>query len=171
MPALRSSMYYEIFFGFLVLTCIGYYWKREDLWKWAGICFLFGVVWEIITAANFTYANNLAPMIYFYKDIPIAVCLWWVVNFMLASDISQRLAKKYPDLIATFIAILLIMLPLESIGHNLLKMWTYTDLTFVNVLPYWLPWQVVLGWLFFGVLFLNTLHKYAAKALKQKDCA
>lgn len=168
MPALRASLYYEILFGFLVAACLGHYWGREGLKRWVAISLLFGVLWEIVGEANFAYADNLAPMLYFYKDVPLAVCLWWVVNFMLASDFSRRLAKRYGDIKADFLAILLIMLPFEAIGHNILKMWAYTNPTFVSVPPYWLPWQVVLGWLFFGNLFLSAIYRYVPEAFKQK---
>jgi len=39
-------------------------------------------------------------------------------------------------------------------------MWTYTAQHTIMP-PYFLPWQVVVGWLFFGSLFLSGIYRYA----------
>jgi len=145
---IRSALFLEFLFLPITLCVLGFTFKYDKkIWKKAVIYFLIGLSWEISTEANWIYANNFLPMLYFYKEIPIAMLFYWVSIFSLTFFSFRYLTKKLriDGLLAHIITIFGTLLVAESIGFNVLKMWNYNFNPLFFIPPYFLPIHIIIG--------------------------
>ena len=159
---IRSALYLEFLFLPITLSIVGFTSKYDKkIWEKAIIYFMIGLSWELLTETNWTYTNNFLPMLYFYRDIPIAMLLYWVSIFSLAFFSFYYLTKKLRinALLAQIITIFGVLLVAESIGFNVLRMWNYNFDSLYFVPLYFLPVHMIIGYLVFGNLFLIFMKK------------
>lgn len=159
---IKSALYLEFLFLPITLSVLGFIFKYDkEIWKKTVIYFMIGLCWEILTEVNWTYVNNSLPMLYLYKNIPIAMLFYWVSIFSLAFFSFNYLTKKVRinGLSAQIITIFGVFLVAELIGFNVLKMWNYNFDPLFFVPPYFLPVYIIIGYLVFGNLFLIFMKK------------
>lgn len=160
--SIKSALYLEFLFLPMTLSVLGFTSKYDKkIWEKTIIYFVIGLSWEILTEANWIYTNSFLPMLYFYKDIPIAMLFYWVSIFSLAFFSSNYLTKKLRinGLLAQIITIFGVLLAAESIGFNVLRMWNYNFNPLLFVPPYFLPVHIIIGYLVLGNLFLIFMKK------------
>ncbi|MCK4492362.1 MAG: hypothetical protein KAU03_07035 [Candidatus Altiarchaeales archaeon] len=152
----------------LILGLVSRYDKK--IYKKAVIYFVIGLLWEVLTEANWTYATGLMPMIYFYNDVPIAMLFYWVSVFSLAFFFFSQLTKKFKvsRLLAQMIILFMVFLVAESVGFHILGIWNYNFAHISLIPPYFLPPHIFVGYLTFGNLFLVCMHE---KLYKYRNCA
>jgi len=164
----RSFLYLEFLFLPSMLVILGFVSKYDKgIFRKAALYFMIGLFWELLTESNWAYADKLVPMIYFYKDIPLAMLFYWVSTFSLGFLSYSRITRKFRInmLASQIITIFTVFLVAESIGFNVLRIWAYNlDYTFL-IPPFFLPPQIYVGYLIFGNLFLIFMHK------TQKPCS
>ena len=160
--SIKSALCLEFLFLPIMVSVLGFAFKYDkEIWKKAVIYFIIGLFWEILTEANWIYTDNFLPMLFFYKDIPIAMLFYWVSIFSLTFFSFDYLTKKIEinGLLAQNVTIFGVLLVAESIGFNVLRTWNYNFNPLFFVLPYFLPAQIIIGYLFFGNLFLIFMKK------------
>lgn len=158
----RSVLYLEFLSLPITFSVLGFISKYDKkIWKKAVIYFIIGLSWEILTGANWTYANSFLPMIYVYKDVPMTMLFYWVSVFSFASFSFSFFTKKLRinGLLAQIITIFSVFLVAESIGFNVLKIWNYNFNPIFLMPPYFLPPHIFIGYLIFGNLFLISMRK------------
>lgn len=159
---IRSALYLEFLFLAITFSVLGFIYKYDKkIWKKSVIYFTIGLFWEILTQASWTYTNNFLPMLYIYKDIPVAMLFYWIPVFSLAFFSLSYLIKKLRvnGLLAQIITIFSVFLVAESIGYNVLGLWNYNFNSIFLIPPYFLPPHIFIGYLFFGNLFLIFMRK------------
>lgn len=160
--SIKSALYLEFLFLPMTLSVLGFIFKYDKkIWEKAVIYFMIGLSWEILTEANWIYTDNFLPMLYFYKDIPIAMLLYWVSAFSLTFFSFNYLTKKVRinGLLAQNITIFGVLVVAESIGFNVLRTWNYNFDPLLFVPPYFLPVHIIMGYLVFGNIFLIFMKK------------
>jgi len=159
---IRNILYLEFLLLPITLFILGFISKYDkEIWKRSVIYFMIGLFWELLTEANWTYANRFLPMFYIYKDIPVAILFYWISVFSLAFFSFSYLIKKLRvnGLLAQIITIFSVFLVAESIGFNVLRIWNYNFNSIFLIPPYFLPPHIFIGYLFFGNLFLIFMRK------------
>ena len=159
---IRSVLYLEFLFLPITLFVLGFISKYDTkIWEKAVVYLIIGLSWEILTEVNWTYANNLLPMFYIYKDIPLAMLFYWISVFSLAFFSFSYIVKKAKvnRLFAQTTTIFGVFLVTESIGFNILGIWNYNFNPIFLIPPYLLPPHIFIGYLIFGNLFLISMHE------------
>ena len=159
---IRSVLYLEFLFLPITLFVLGFISKYDTkIWEKAVVYLIIGLSWEILTEVNWTYANNLLPMFYIYKDIPLAMLFYWISVFSLAFFSFSYIVKKAKvnRLFAQTTTIFSVFLVTESIGFNILGIWNYNFNPIFLIPPYLLPPYIFIGYLIFGNLFLISMHE------------
>ena len=160
--SIRSVLYLEFLFLPITLFVLGFISKYDTkIWEKAVVYLIIGLSWEILTEVNWTYANNLLPMFYIYKDIPLAMLFYWISVFSLAFFSFSYIVKKAKvnRLFAQTTTIFSVFLVTESIGFNILGIWNYNFNPIFLIPPYLLPPYIFIGYLIFGNLFLISMHE------------
>ena len=89
------------------------------------------------------------------RDQPSGEALCSTFNFLLKKTKNVR-GETY--FLRSLAFIFMSGITNEVIGHNILMLWEYRYQGVIDVMS--LPWVVVLGWLFFGLIFLTTIRVY-----------
>jgi len=157
---IRNILYLEFLLLPITLFILGFISKYDkEIWKRSVIYFMIGLFWELLTEANWTYANRFLPMFYIYKDIPVAMLFYWISVFSLAFFSFSCSTKRVNRFSAQIITIFSVFLIAESIGFNVLRIWNYNFNSIFLIPPYFLPPHIFIGYLFFGNLFLIFMRK------------
>lgn len=154
--------YLEFLFLPLTLLILGFVSRYDKkIYKKAIIYFVIGLLWEVLTEANWTYSTGIVPMMYLYKDVPIAMLFYWVSVFSLAFFFFSQLTKKFKvsRLLAQMITLFTVFLVAESVGFTILGIWNYNFDHIFLIPPYFLPPHIFVGYLTFGNLFLICMHE------------
>jgi len=140
------------------------------------IALILGLSVEILLAPVFKY-NNTKLTLFFplgAEKIYIGIVLAWGVVLSLATlmtrFLQKKIIKKSGDvvyLLCGIFSLLLIGASAEIIGYNL-KLWIYTTKIETNIPIFNTPIRPVLGWLFFGSIFLIIIRVFEDEIEKIK---
>jgi len=129
---------------------------------------IIGLMFEIQVAPMFLY--NTEKLTYYFvvgvEAIPISIILAWCCTLntcILLIEIIKKIKSEEKITNGKYffyglISLLITGVLLEFIGHHLgLWSYTYTEGLFLIT---GVPWPAILGWFFFGTVFLATIKVY-----------
>jgi len=131
------------------------------------ISILIGLNFEIQVAPMFIY--NTEKLNYYFiaydRAIPISIIIAWscaLCSCILIIEIIQKIKSEKINISKYFLYGLVVIavtgVPLEFIGYNT-GLWTYTYAeNIIKIMG--VPWPAILGWFFFGTVFLSTIKLY-----------
>jgi len=134
------------------------------------ISLIIGLLFEIQVAPMFLY--NTEKLTYYFmiggQAVPISIIMAWSCTLSACILLIEIIKKTKSEKINNFkyflyglISLAITGVPLEFIGYNL-GLWTYTyaeNLLLINGVP----WTAIVGWFFFGTVFLATIRIYENK--------
>jgi hypothetical protein len=91
----ESIPYIEYLFLCTMLLTLRLTAKRDKMAEQAIIFFIIGLLWEVCTEPCWTYRTDPFPMIFLYKDVPVAMLFYWVSVFSIASSLFSQIMKKF----------------------------------------------------------------------------
>jgi hypothetical protein len=140
------------------------------------IALILGLSVEILLAPVFKY-NNIKLTLFFplgAEKIYIGIVLAWSVVLSLATlmtrFLQKKIIKKSGDvvyLLCGIFSLLLIGASAEIVGYNL-HLWEYTTRIETNIPIFNTPIRPVMGWLFFGSIFLIVIRVFEDEIEKIK---
>jgi hypothetical protein len=140
------------------------------------IALILGLSVEILLAPVFKY-NNTKLTLFFplgAEKIYIGIVIAWGVVLstatLMARFLQKRIIKKSGDVIyflCGIFSLLLIGASAEIVGYNL-DLWEYTTRIETNIPIFNTPIRPVVGWLFFGSIFLVIIRVFEDEIEKIK---
>lgn len=152
------SMFVELvmFTAIVWLCCMSIERLKVNLLGECVLGLLAGFVWEMTTEPLWIY-NLGAPMLFIWKDVPLGIILSWAFVLMFASLVSRYMVKRFSlvklkKILADAVAILLVAVSFEALGHYVFGFWEYAiPDPFI---------KVIVGWVVIGTFLLAFIDKY-----------
>jgi hypothetical protein len=153
-------------FGIVLIHLIGRKLLKRHMYGEIAIGLIIGFLWEILTSSSWNYGPRITILTFAGMPIPLEIILGWgsllPAVFLLNIFLQKKLVKT-PNTTSFFImglvSIFLIAIVTESFGYNA-GYWTYVG-TFSGFVPILnLPVEILVGWFFYGTLFLAVTRVY-----------
>ena len=160
--SVRNVLYLEFLLLPITLSVLGFIFKYDrKIWKKAAVYFATGLSWEVLTEAYWTYGGRSLSLLYFYKDIPIAMLLYWMSIFSLAfflfSHVNRRMKVNKP--LAQILTVFGVFLTAEAVGFNVFRVWDYNFNPIFLIPVYSLPLHILVAYLILGNMFLISMRE------------
>jgi len=131
------------------------------------IALLIGLFFEIQVAPMFLY--NTEKLTYYFivggDAVPISIIIAWgstlstcILIIEIIKKIKSEEINNFEYFLYGLISIAITGVPLEFIGYDL-GLWTYTYAENLFLIK-GVPWTAIVGWFFFGTVFLSAIKVY-----------